>query len=172
MRADTAITGKRNDKNNLQADLSKDQEYCAISQPDVVNHRESSLQDAIEAAPHQSKKKRAGHKRMQIFKLNENCTRIPTPDELDSKQKMKQRYHKMMVVKKNQKFVAMLPLNDLKEQQKGFANSSAQLTNRSQSSHRLQVIMKEATEPSLLNQRKKVPRREIKSTSRLAGLPL
>ena len=34
---------------------------------------------------------------------------------LKKDQPSKQRYHKMMVVKKNQKFMAMVPLNDLKE---------------------------------------------------------
>jgi len=51
VRADTAITGKRNYKNNLQAELSKDNEYCAISQPDVAYARESSLQDVMQSAP-------------------------------------------------------------------------------------------------------------------------
>ena len=58
---------------------------------------------------------------------------------LKKDQPSKQRYHKMMVVKKNQKFVAMVPLHDLKEHQQKDNLSVTQLTNRSRSSHRLRL---------------------------------
>ena len=67
----------------------------------------------------------------------------------------------MMVVKKNQKFVAMVPLNELNE----LKDNNSSLTNRSRSSH-IKLIRKKDQPRNNASK----SRRDIKSTSRLGAL--
>ena len=73
VRADTAITGKRPDKNKseLLQHNNREEEYCAISQPEIENAGEGSLHDAIEAVS-QRKKKKGGVHQINVLSLTDN----------------------------------------------------------------------------------------------------
>ena len=83
---------------------------------------------AVEASPQRHKKKKAQHRRINILGLTGNDELDKSGNEAkngDQPASSKQRYHKMMIMKKNQKFVAMVPIDDLKEKMKGLKDNNS-----------------------------------------------
>ena len=122
VRADTANAGPRKPHTELDPNVM---DHCAISQPDIANHKDSLKEPEMPAEailPRKKKRQRNKHHVIHISGHNIDSGRSNN-DGLSVRNKGSEgqldaasnappsRVHKMMVVQKNQKYVAMVHMN-------------------------------------------------------------
>ena len=132
MRADTANAGPRKPHTELDPNV---QDHCAISQPDILKHKDSLKEAEMPAEailPRKKKRHRNKHHVIHISGQNIDSGRSNndglsvrnkgSESQLDAISNAPSRVHKMMVVQKNQKYVAMVHMNGVPPADGKFSN--------------------------------------------------